>query len=120
MIPNAISLHFGKERIFGSGHPCGEGGEFVGVFGRIGFAEKARRGGFAGAGIFDFTGRREENNLFAFKFVTVVIVAAAVLEDFIFHARENALPIVVIVLAPAVEGMIVALSALDASAEEKL
>src|SRR5688500_3483264 len=120
MIPNAVGLHFGDERIFGRGHPIGKSGEFIGGLRRIGFAEEARCGGFAGAGIFHFTGGGEENNLFAFKFVPVVVVAAAVFQDFVFHTREDALPIVVIILAPAVERMVVALRALDASAEEKL
>src|SRR5688572_32917894 len=113
MIPNAVGLDFGKEGIFGSGHPFSEGAEFVSVFGRIGFAEKARVGGFAGAGVFHFARGREENDLFAFEFVAVVVVAAAVFQDFIFHAGEDTLPIVVIILAPAIEGMVVALGALD-------
>ena len=118
--PDAVGLNFGEKWIFRRGHPIGEGGEFVFVRRGSGFAKKAGFGGFAGAGVLHLCGGSEINDLFAFKFVAVIVVATAVFEDFIFEAGEDALPIVVIVLAPSVEGMIVALGALHPRAEEKL
>ena len=60
------------------------------------------------------------DDLLADELVLVVGVAAAVLEDLVVDAGEDVGPAVVVVLRPAVEGVVVALGALEAGAEEDL
>ena len=50
----------------------------------------------------------------------VEIVAAIVLQNFVVHTREDTRPIVIIILAPAIERMIVALRTLQTNAKEHL
>src|SRR5436189_1779747 len=84
------------------------------------FPEKARRGVLSGAEVFYSAGTRGKNHLLAFPFVLVTADVALVLDDLVAHARERRGPIVVIVLRPAFVGMVVALGALQACAQEDL
>src|SRR5438128_1051178 len=52
--------------------------------------------------------------------MAVVVVAAAVLQNFVTDARKNGGPGVIVILGPAVEWMIVALGTLEARAQEEL
>ena len=75
---------------------------------------------FAAAWILHFAFVRDINDLLAFELVAVVVVAAAVLQNFVAHPRKHVRPVVVIVLRPLVERMIVALGAAQLGSEENL
>ena len=74
----------------------------------------------ATARIFHFSFGRHVNDLFAFELVAVVVVTAAVFQNFVVQPRKNVRPVVVIILRPFVERMIVALGAAQLRAEEDL
>src|SRR5947207_4152853 len=74
----------------------------------------------ARVGILHRTFARDENDLLAVPFVFIAADFAFVLNDFVFHARKEVGPVVVIVLRPTVERMIVALGALQTCAEKHL
>src|SRR6185369_9593013 len=83
-------------------------------------AKKAGPCRAAGPWVLNITSRTDVNHLFAFELVLIVIILPAVFQDLVLHLRENSRPVEVIVLRPAVEGMIMALGALQARSEEKL
>ena len=87
---------------------------------RILFAQETRRGGLAETriGVAELIG--EEDNLFPDELVAVVIVPASVFQDLVAHAGENTRPVVIIVLCPALVGMVMALRALEARAQKHL
>ena len=64
------------------------------------------------AGIFTSPLRGDINDLLSFELMRVVDVLAAVLQNFVLHLREESRPVVIVILAPAIERMIVALGAL--------
>src|SRR6266511_3565545 len=84
------------------------------------FSQEAGLRFLAGTRVFHRTLPGDEDDLFAVPLVFVAADFAFVFNDLVIHAREQVGPIVVIVLRPAIEGMVVALGALQSRAEEDL
>src|SRR4051812_13118677 len=81
-------------------------------------AEEARLGRFAGAGVEDRTARLYQHGLVALELVFVVLVRAFFIGDLVVDPREEIGPVVIVVLGPALEGVVVALRAIKLRAEE--
>src|SRR5580765_2588941 len=84
------------------------------------FPQKTRDGVFAGARVFDRAFMGNEHNLLAIPFMLVAANLPLIFQHFVFHSREEAGPIVVIVLCPAIRRMVVALGAAEPRAEKDL
>ena len=117
--PDAVDLHAGEHRAVRE--PIREGEEFVAVAGdlrRLGDAEEAGLGGLIGAGVEEVGLGLDEDGLVALEFVFVALVGAFDAGELVVDAGEEAGPVVIVVLGPALEGVVVALGALELGAEE--
>ena len=123
VIPDAVDLRAGEERVVRPGHPVGQGLQAVGVRGEV---PASRRRGSAAAAARRCAGASPrlraaiEHDLLAVELVLVELVAAVVLDDAVLDAGEERGQAVIVVLRPAVERVVVALGALQADAEEHL
>ena len=117
MIPDAIHLH-ARECAIG----CEPHRERIQRCVRFGtrFAQKSWHGVFPGAQVLYRPDARGKDDLLALPFVLVAADVAFVLDHLVIHPREERRPIVVIVLRPALVGMIVALGALQARSQKHL
>src|SRR5687768_3870881 len=92
----------------------------LGHDGGISVSEETGWGGFAGLRIPHFRLVSNEDNLFPFEFVGIVVVLTAVFQDLVLHLSKNGGPTVIVLLRPPIERVIVALRALQARAEKYL
>src|SRR2546423_1317124 len=119
MEPDAVDDRLGEERIIARGHPLGQrlAAVLAGADRGHGGAEELRRQGLLAARLHLFAGPQVEDDFGAgglwrgAAFEHVLLAA---------DAREEGGRAVIVVLGPALEGMVVALAALHADAEEEL
>ena len=121
VIPDEIDLRPRECRVPGARQPVGQKLAAVRVrfhLRRVG-AEKTRHGVFAGPRIPHFADIQHADDLVADKLVLVQFVLALVFDNLVVDPREQRRPLVIVVLRPAIERVVVALSALQSHALEQ-
>ena len=119
--PDPVRLDPGKERVLRRGEPLPESGEaFLVDRESRGLSEELRRGSLAAAGVLEITFLDELHDLLADEVIFVIRVKALVLFDVVVHPVEDGGELVILVHRPLLEGVVVALRAVHADAEEDL